>query len=314
MRKNEEEASRALKLGAALFYAACSILIFFINKSVLTIHKFPSANVVGMGQMIVAVILLGLFRELGFISFPRLSRDLPRRVFPLPLFYVCNMITGLNSTQSLSLPMFTVLRRFSILMTMLLEFYVLKTRPRRLIVLAVFIMIFGALVAASNDLAFDATAYCFILANDFFTAANGVYTKNNLNRSDIGKYGLIYYNSLFSLPLVFILVYLHGDIERVRGFDGWTTWFMIQLGLSCIMGFILMYSIVLCTLHNSSLTTTVVGCLKNLMVTYVGMVVGGDYIFSALNFLGINISVFGSLIYSYVAFKTTKKISPVTKA
>ena len=113
-------------------------------------------------------------------------------------------------SQSLSLPMFTVLRRFSILMTMILEFYILKTRPKRLIIFAVFIMIFGAIVAASNDLAFEARAYAFILANDVFTAANGVYTKNNLNRSDIGKYGLIFYNSLFSLPFVLLLVYFTG--------------------------------------------------------------------------------------------------------
>ena len=93
---------------------------------------------------------------------------------------------------------------------MILEFYILKTRPRRLIIFAVLIMIFGAIVAASNDLAFDLTAYCFILANDLFTAANGVYTKNSLNRSDIGKYGLIFYNSLFSLPAVFVLVYVNG--------------------------------------------------------------------------------------------------------
>lgn len=48
--------------------------------------------------------------------------------------------------------------------------------------------------------------------------------------------------------------------------------------------------------------------MKNLFVTYAGMVLpGGDYVYSAVNFIGINISVAGSLIYSYVAFKTKNK-------
>ena len=93
--------------------------------------------------------------------------------------------------------MFTVLRRFSILMTMILEFLILKIVPTRGVVISVLIMIFGALVAASNDLAFDVVAYCFILANDAFTASYGVYTKKTLNCKDLGKYGLLFYNCLF---------------------------------------------------------------------------------------------------------------------
>ena len=98
-----------------------------------------------------------------------------------------NMVFGLGGTKALSLPMLTVLRRFSILMTMIGEYMLLDIRAPFNIQLAVFFMIFGAILAAVNDLAFNLQGYIYVLLNDVCTAGTGVVPKKKLNANNIGK-------------------------------------------------------------------------------------------------------------------------------
>ncbi|XP_065312960.1 solute carrier family 35 member D2-like protein isoform X1 [Gordionus sp. m RMFG-2023] len=243
-----------LRLFSAILYALSSFLIVVINKIVLTTFKFPSFQCLAIGQMITTVLVLGFARGFRLINFSLDAKEMLIKIFPLPLIYLGNIMTGLGGTKKLSLPMFTVLRRFSILFTMILEYIILKVRPSNWIQLSVFSMILGAIIAASDDLAFDIIGYIFIFGNDVFTALNGVIVKKKLENKEIGKYGLIFYNSFFVIP--FALIYAFLDQEHV----------------------------------------------KNMIVTYSGMMIGGDYIFSWPNFVGLNISILGSLFYSYLTF------------
>ena len=197
------------------------------------------------------------------------------------------------------------LARFSILMTMIAEFYILGVRPKISVKISVGLMIVGAMVAASSDLGFNLTGYIFVLLSDFLTASNGVYTKKILGcHKEMGKYGLMFYSALFMLPFSCLGMLETGDLRLTLDFPLWHhPLFLAQFLMSCCMGFILSYSIMLCTQYNSALTTTIMGCLKNILVTYLGMFIGGDYIYTMTNFVGINLSVVGSLLYTYVTFR-----------
>uniref|UniRef100_A0A183C9H6 TPT domain-containing protein n=2 Tax=Globodera pallida TaxID=36090 RepID=A0A183C9H6_GLOPA len=299
---HNDRSSVFLKLFSALLYAVSSIAVVFLNKTLLTNYRFPSFFYVAFGQMITLLSSNGQLRAEENISPPN---------------FILNVITGLGATQRLSLPMFTVLRRFSILLTMLLEFIVLGDAPTFGVKLSVFLMIFGSAFAAVFDLSFDFFGYAFIFINNIATAANGVYTKKKLESKELGKSGLLFYNSLFMLiPLSAIIFFHTEDTEELLSYaeNGYLTVSVLAFFvLSCLGGILLNYSAILCTSHNTALTTACVGTIKNIFVTYIGMFSSGDYVFSLTNFVGINVSVFGSVLYTYVTLRTNQsKVRQVT--
>lgn len=97
--KSDAPPTHVQRVGSAMFYAISSILIVFVNKSVLTVYEFPSPQVLGMGQMTAACVVLGALKALGKIDFPDLNKDTPRKIFPLPLLYLLNLVFGLKSTK-----------------------------------------------------------------------------------------------------------------------------------------------------------------------------------------------------------------------
>jgi len=199
---------------------------------------------------------------------------------------------------------------------MCLERLILGKHHEWQIVSTVLIMLFGSIIAAYNDLMFSLLGYTYVMMNNICTATQGVYMKKKLDTQELGKYGILYYNCLIMLlPTYFLAQFAPNDTwgKAIYEFDGWNrTEFVLKFFTSCVMGLILNFSIVLCTHHNSALTTTVIGCLKNVLITYYGVLFPTkDYVFNIWNFSGLTISIFGSMGFSYYSFVIKNRKTPL---
>lgn len=63
--------------------------------------RFPSFLYLALGQMAATILVLFVGERCHIVSFPRCDRTLPRRIFPLPIFYLLNLVSGLGGTQKL---------------------------------------------------------------------------------------------------------------------------------------------------------------------------------------------------------------------
>jgi solute carrier family 35 protein len=150
--------------------------------------------------------------------------------------------------------------------------------------------------------------YFLILANDLCTAMYGVAIRYTLANSkvQISQNTLLVYNSALGAVALglFMTLVSPDELRSCVEFEQWsdptfTACFALAAGCGCVLN----YAIFLCTQKNSALTTTVIGCMKNVVTSYAGMFIGGDYIFSWPNFVGLNVSIAGSLVYSFFTFK-----------
>eukprot|EP01013_Petalomonas_cantuscygni_P044924 TRINITY_DN9567_c0_g1_i1.p1 TRINITY_DN9567_c0_g1~~TRINITY_DN9567_c0_g1_i1.p1 ORF type:complete len:511 (-),score=81.74 TRINITY_DN9567_c0_g1_i1:318-1850(-) len=292
---------------AACFFAVVSTTILFANKNVLTTWKFPSFAFLAALQDGLTLCFLHLLRAFRVISFPLPSVALMRASMPVPLFYALNVLTSLAGTQHLSLPMFVALRRFGIPMTMMAEWWAVGVVPSRVMIICVCGMVAGSIVAAMGDLDFTVVGYLFVFANNIATTAATVTISHKFATKSASLWTLLYSNTVVSLPLMITLWAFTPGAAGMDGTAAYASWreggFLISLGVAAMLGFAINYASFVCQQATSALTTAVVGCMKNVVATYVGMLVGG-YHFSPLNFLGVTLSMAASVAYAVCAFRS----------
>ncbi|KAF8565744.1 hypothetical protein P879_10693 [Paragonimus westermani] len=214
----------------ALTYMVCSTGIVFANKLVLTVHRFPSFMVLALFQTLFTAALIQIFfvRELrktertGVFVKVRIVQQADHnfvsnhlQVAPLSFCYAVDIVMGIAGTGSLSLPMFSALRRLSNFFILVGEQLFLGVVRVASVYASVCLMVFGAAIAAIGDITFDAVGYTYVFVNNFSTAGKALLTKSRLRDQGFTSIELLYYNSVFTLPFLLVIAWITTDMSQV---------------------------------------------------------------------------------------------------
>jgi solute carrier family 35 len=92
----------AAKLTAAGMYGVSSILIMFVNKFTLTVFAFPSFTALGLAQCVATVVLIAGLKTGGVVNYPDFDASVAKKLFPLPIFFILNVLSGLGGTKRIN--------------------------------------------------------------------------------------------------------------------------------------------------------------------------------------------------------------------
>ncbi|XP_075518266.1 UDP-N-acetylglucosamine transporter UGNT1-like isoform X3 [Primulina tabacum] len=126
---------------AAISYMTCAVLLVMFNKAALSSYGFPCANVITLCQMISSCCFLYALRRLKIISFfsnesvsisdsskPLVPMKTLFDTSPLALTYLLYMLATMESVRGVNVPMYTTLRRTTVVFTMIVEYILVKQK------------------------------------------------------------------------------------------------------------------------------------------------------------------------------------------
>ncbi|XP_022863807.1 nucleotide-sugar uncharacterized transporter 3 isoform X2 [Olea europaea var. sylvestris] len=289
------------------------VLLILFNKAALSSYNFPCANIITLCQMICSCCWLYMLRRWKLISFnsneslaiSESSKTLvPLKTLidtsPLAFTYLLYMLVTMESVRGVNVPMYTTLRRTTVVFTMVVEYVLARQKYTRPILGSVALIMMGAFIAGARDLSFDSYGYLVVFLSNISTAIYLATISRIGKSSGLNSFGLMWCNGILCGPILLLWTLFRGDLEMTMNFPYLLSpGFLIVLLLSCVLGFFINYSIFLNTTLNSALTQTICGNLKDLFTITLGWMIFGGLPFDLLNVIGQLLGFIGSGLYAY---------------
>ncbi|KAJ4707717.1 putative UDP-sugar transporter [Melia azedarach] len=282
--RSDAELSPFLSLFAALSYGICSMAMVFINKAV--VMQYEHSMTLLTLQQLATGLLIHVGRQMGYTKAKALDSTTAKKLLPVSLFYNANVAFALASLKGVNIPMYIAIKRLTPLTVLTAGFFSGKGKPTTMVALSVLLTAAGCVIAALGDFSFDLSGYSMALVSVFFQTMYLVLVEKSGAEDGLSSIEIMFYNSFLSLPFLLLLIVVTGEFPislSILFAKSNSFYFLVILTLSLVMGIFLNYTMFLCTVVNSALTTTIVGVLKGVGSTTLGFFLLGGVQVRALN-------------------------------
>jgi len=257
------------------------------------------AGQVGVG-LAFTVFAQRFLQDVPGLKIPPFNWNVYVKSIPVGVLFVLNIACGWYGMKLISVPMFLCLRRTTTILTMTAEYFLLGTKQSGLVVGTVLIIMLGTILAGYEDLNSDLTGYLFTFGNNVLTALYLAVSRKFSDETGTKGFGLVYYNSITSLPLSILAAMVLGEFEYLSTYQyAADPRFLAAIVVASLLGTFMTYVVFLSATLNSPLLTSITGNMKDVFATFIGAYMFSDFEPTFLKVLGLVVSMAGGGSFAF---------------
>ncbi|KAM7260261.1 hypothetical protein ACFE04_016002 [Oxalis oulophora] len=222
-------------------YALCSSLLAVINKYAITLFNYP--GLLTALQYLTSVIGVYVFSKLGFLHYDPFTLTNAKKFLPAALVFYLAIFTNTNLLRHANVDTFIVFRSCTPLLVAIADtVFRHQPFPSKLTLLALVIILGGAVGYVATDYGFTITAYSWAFAYLVTITTEMVYIKHIITNLGLNTWGYVLYNNLLSLMMAPVFWVLTGEYVEVFSAlaESNGNWFdlsaFLAVSLSCVFG------------------------------------------------------------------------------
>lgn len=250
-------------------------------------------------QAVTAVVCVEICRKAGWVEYPPLTWAVAKSWAPVNIFFCLMLFTGMASLQFNSVPMVTVFKNVTNILTTAGDYVCFGARPEGLVYVAFGVMLSGAVAAAWNDVEITLVGLFWMAMNCVATCGYVLYMKFATQSVKMSKFGMVYVNNVLCIVFLLPAAYALGQVDMFWNTpDLHTIDYGIKNFWAGFVGFFLNFASLNCVQTTGPTTYAIVGSLNKVPVAMLGFFLF-DNVITPQTWFFIGVSMCGGFLYSF---------------